>query len=136
MQSARSTAAAAIAARISGSFSASSGKLRWQCESTYMAGRGNRRAPRERKPRCSDRLRGLGRRQRRAERLLDPAAQGAALLVGREAHADALRATTGGISRRDPADLARDRIALRIVGQREQEVDVLAELVVAGGGNE
>src|SRR5664279_5224271 len=92
MQSARSTAASAIAARISGSRSASSGKLRWQCESTYIerfcpggplatiASRGER----------SDRLRRLGGRERRAQRFLDAKAQSSALVVAREAHADAL----------------------------------------------
>ena len=58
-----------------------------------------------------------------------------AVFVGREAHADACVAA-GGVGRRDPADLAGDRIALRIVGQRQQQVDVLAEPVTAGRRNE
>ena len=58
------------------------------------------------------------------------------LLVVREAHADALRAAARRVGRRDPADLAGHRVALRVVGQRQQQVDVVAELVVARGRHE
>src|SRR5689334_2474460 len=130
MQSARSTLASTIAIRISARRLASSGKLRWQCESTYIERRADRR-------RCgSDRLRRLGRLQHRAERVFDLLLQRARLLVGRKLDADALCAAARGVRRRDPADLAGDRVALRIFGQRKQQVDVLAELVLAGGRDE
>jgi hypothetical protein len=48
-----------------------------------------------------------------------------------KADADALRAAARGVRRRDPADLAGDRIALRIVRKRQQQVDVLGETVIA-----
>src|SRR4051794_10242988 len=64
MQSARSTSAAAISALISGSRLLSSGKLRWQCESTNIED-GAATAP------LSDRLCRLCRGQHRAERLFD-----------------------------------------------------------------
>src|SRR5205085_138362 len=119
MQRARSTPAAAIAARISGSRSASSGKLRWQCESTYMGARGNRRAPRGRGA-GSDRLGGLGRRQRGAERFLDLRAQRAALVVGREAHADALGAVAAGAAGPGAAARAADSLIAGSVTSRSR----------------
>ena len=106
MHSACVTRAAAIASSSAGSSAASSGKSRWQCESTYigwlaMAAPGARTgmradiaarlaaaATRGRSTSCAS---GADRRQRLAEDLLDRRARRGAGVVLRELDADALR---------------------------------------------
>src|SRR4051812_11651188 len=129
MHSARSTPFALISARIVLMFCASSGNDRWQWESTYMPRRLMRRWG-------SNGLRRLGRGDRSAEDLFDLRLEVARFLVARKAHADTLGAPGRRVRRRDPRHLARDRIALRIVGQRQQQVDVFTKLVVARGRHE
>ena len=94
-----------------------------------------RQSPRLRRAPAAARLRWSasgGRRDRGARAISSiRSLQRARLLVGREADADALRAVARGVGRRDPGDLAGHRVALRVVGQRQQHVDVVAELVVA-----
>src|SRR3954468_10921814 len=139
MHKARSTLAWAMAARICCRLAASSGKLRWQWESTNMAMARRRRPRMRRRQTNSTESDGLGRalgREVAAEELLDLHLEQLRLVVRRETHADTLGAVGGGPRRRDPGDLAGHRIALRIVGQREQHVDVVAQLVVAGRRNE
>ena len=84
----------------------------------------------------SDGLRGLGRRDGRAEDFFDLQPQQAGFLVARKSHADALRAAARCVRRRDPGHLAGHRVALRIIGQRKQQVDVVAQPIVALGGHE
>src|SRR5438552_2393332 len=122
MHSARSTPAALISARIVSMFCASSGNDRWQWESTYMPANARQ---------TSDGLRRLGRTDRGAEDLFDLRLQVPRLLVVRKTHADALGAAGRRIRRCDPRHLAGHRITLRIIWQRQQQVDVFAELVVA-----
>ena len=137
MHSARSTLGRAPSRRGSRRCGAcSSGKLRWQWESTNMAHAASPRGARRRAPAqivCV----GLADEIEVPSDLLDLQLAAARVFssVGK-AHADALGAAARGIGRRDPADLAGHRIALRIVGQRQQQVDVLAELVVARGRHE
>jgi hypothetical protein len=50
--------------------------------------------------------------------------------------AHALGAVAGRLGRGDPGHLAGHRVALRVVGQRQQHVDVVAQLVLARGGDE
>src|SRR5581483_8678280 len=116
--------------------SASSGKSRWQCESTYMPGThaNERRTRVERgalhrvcRPRRGERL---------AQHLLDRGARGSAGLVLRELDTDALGAVPLHAFGRDPDDLALHGDAVRVVHEREQHEHVLADLVLARGGNE
>src|SRR6185369_2388058 len=56
--------------------------------------------------------------------------------VRREAHTDTLGAVGRGARRGYPCHFARDRIALRVIGQRQQHVDIVTELVIPRGRNE
>src|SRR3954462_9166606 len=124
MHSARSTCASAMACRIWGNWDASSGKLRWQWESTNMA---RARAPHGAGPGGAGKTPILGKldldglrrafgRQVAAEDFLDLHLEQLGLVVRGKAHADTLGAVGGSAGRRDPRHLARHRIALRIVG--------------------
>jgi hypothetical protein len=60
----------------------------------------------------------------------------AGLIIRRKSDANPL-ATRGRHERgRDPGHLAGDRVALRILGQGEQDVDILAQAVLPRGGDE
>jgi hypothetical protein len=48
----------------------------------------------------------------------------------------ALRAAAGGARRGDPRHFASHRLALGVVRQRHQHVDVIAQFVFAGRGDE
>src|SRR5437016_2526343 len=116
MHKARSTCAAAMATRISGKRAASSGKVRWQWESTNMGRlqwRGQRACAGSYEN-CSD-SDGLGRalgRQVAAQDLFDLDLEQPRLFVRRKADTDALGAIGGGASGRHPGHLAGDRVAL------------------------
>src|SRR5207344_2443519 len=99
--SARSTLAAAMSARIASMRPCSSGKVRWQCESTNTTplwrGAGQRRVG-------SDCLSRLGRLQLRAQQLFNLEFQQTRLFVAGESNADTLGAATRRVGWRDPGD--------------------------------
>lgn len=70
-----------------------------------------------------------------AENLLDFDAQQSRFFIGRESNAHTLGAATRCVGRRDPSDLARYGVALIVIGQGEQQVDVFAELVIPRCGH-
>src|SRR4029453_15886611 len=102
MHSAWVTSCSRMAARSCGSSAASSGKSRWQCESTNMPYEHFGRAL------LLHRVRGPRGGQRFAQDPFDRGAGGGARVVLRELHADALRAIALNTFGRDPHHLALD----------------------------
>ena len=71
-----------------------------------------------------------------AQRHFDLAAQVGGLVVFGKADANALRAVGRGARGRDPGHFASDGVALRVVRQGDEHVDVIAQVVFARAGNE
>ena len=126
MHSAWVTSCSRIAARSCGNSAASSGKSRWQCESTNISDE-----------HCNY-IVCVGRVEARVSprTLLDRGPGGRASVVLRELHADALRAVALHAFGRDPDHLALDREPVGIVHQRQQHEYFLAERVLPRGRNE
>ncbi len=74
--------------------------------------------------------------QGRTEQFFDLEFELAGFVVGRKSNPHALGSTGGSFGGRDPGHFAGHRVALRIIGQAEQNVDIVAKPVVPRGGNE
>src|SRR5574337_1807002 len=120
--SARSTRAAAISVRTASIRSIRPGKLRWAWESTNIAA-GQRSRPRSR----SDGLRRARRGDLGPQDFLYLELEQAPLLVRGKANPEALRPAARRVGRGDPRHLAGDRVLLRVVGQRQQQVHIRSE---------
>ena len=115
---------------------ASSGKLRWQWESTNMAAKVRAARRRRQRRRAQMVWVGLGGRDEvpRISSILSLSSA-----TSRRPGSARRRPGCGWpqrVGRRDPGHLAGHRVALRVVGQRQQHVDVVAQLVVARGRHE
>jgi hypothetical protein len=71
-----------------------------------------------------------------AQNLFDLELQQTGFFLFGKLDANALGAVASGACRRNPGHPAGDRIALRIVGQRQQHLHIVAQLVVAHGRDE
>ena len=85
---------------------------------------------------ASNSLRGSVGSLQRSQNFFNPGFKQTRFLVGRKPHAHALGAIAGCPGRCDPCHLASDRVALNIIGQRQQHVNVSAEFVLMHRGNE
>lgn len=61
--------------------------------------------------------------------------QQARLFVGRKPDTDALGTVSSGPCGRDPRHFTGHRVALGVLGECQQDIDIVAQLVLARGGN-
>ena len=69
------------------------------------------------------------------QNFFNPDFEQARLFVGWKPDSDALRAVSSGPCGRDPCHFTSHRVALGVLGELQQDIDIIAQLVLARGGN-